>query len=90
MIRLSSDLFRLTTGHYIIDRVGFHNIRNRQQAGLIVMSLKNGIKPSFEAQLRDLNPMHDAILVMVNMGYREKTIEVRTVAGFQFHSMNMI
>jgi hypothetical protein len=54
------------------------------------MSLKNGIKPSFEAQLRDLNPMHDAILVMVNMGYREKTIEVRTVAGFQFHSMNMI
>jgi len=88
MIRKSSPLFRLTTGQDIIDRIGFHNIGSPQQAGLIVMSLDDGINMDSDAQLADLDPMYEAIVVVVNSGYEEKSIAVRTATGFQLHMMH--
>lgn len=84
-IRQSSRLFKLTTGQDIIERVGFHNIGDRQQAGLIVMSIDDGINADLETQLADLDPRYDAVAIVVNSGYEEKSIEVRTAAGFELH-----
>ena len=88
MIRQSSSLFRLTSGQDIIDRVGFHNLGDRQQAGLIVMSIDDGIDPDSATELADLDPMHDAVVIVLNTGYEEKSIEVRTAAGFMLHSIH--
>ncbi|MBF7072684.1 pullulanase-type alpha-1,6-glucosidase [Glaciecola sp. MH2013] len=87
-IRSGSKLFRLTTAEDIKQRLGFHNIGARQQQGLIVMSLDDGITPDSAVELDDLDPMHDAIVVVVNTGYEEKSIEVLTATGFELHSVH--
>jgi pullulanase-type alpha-1,6-glucosidase len=86
-IRSSSKLFRLTTAEDIKARIGFHNIGSRQQQGLIVMSLDDGVTPNSDVMLEDLDPMHDAIVVVVNTGYEEKSIEVLTASGFELHDI---
>ncbi|CAM5181219.1 alpha-1,6-glucosidase domain-containing protein [Alishewanella longhuensis] len=78
-IRSSSPLFRLTTGQAVIDRVGFHNIGRTQQQGVIVMSIDDGIG------LTDLDPQHDAIVVMINGTNQEQSHTVPTAAGFDLH-----
>ncbi|GGW88054.1 alpha-1,6-glucosidase domain-containing protein [Alteromonas halophila] len=88
-IRRDSPLFRLTTGQAIIDRVGFHNIGRRQQPGLIAMSIDDGVSPDSETTLDDLDPMNDAIMVVVNSGYEEKSITVNTATGFELHMTHM-
>ncbi|MDO6422136.1 pullulanase-type alpha-1,6-glucosidase [Saccharophagus degradans] len=80
-IRKSSPLFRLTTSADIIDRVGFHNIGNRQQQGLIVMSIDDG------TGLTDLDPANDAIVVVINGTNESQSHTVATAAGFQLHSI---
>ncbi|MGQ8363911.1 alpha-1,6-glucosidase domain-containing protein [Glaciecola sp. 1036] len=85
-IRKDSPLFRLTTGDAIKARVGFHNLGDRQQQGLIAMSLDDGITEGAETQLDDLDPQYDAIMVVVNTGYDEKSITVATAAGFELHT----
>ncbi|WP_100657488.1 pullulanase-type alpha-1,6-glucosidase [Alteromonas flava] len=87
-IRKSSSLFRLTTAQDIIQRLGFHNIGSRQQQGLILMSLDDGITPDSDIMLTDIDPMHDAIVVAVNSGYEEKSITVNTATGFELHSIH--
>jgi pullulanase-type alpha-1,6-glucosidase len=87
-IRSSSPLFRLTTSEDIINRVGFHNLGDRQQQGLIVMSLDDGIVEGAETQLIDLDSMYDAVVVVMNSGYEEKSIEVATAANFELHSIH--
>lgn len=83
-IRSTSKLFRLTTAEDIIDRVGFHNLGARQQQNLVAMSIDDGIAP--EGQTRaDLDPMNDAIVVLINSGTEEKSIEINTAAGFSLH-----
>lgn len=84
-IRSDSRLFRLTSAEDIKARVGFHNIGNRQQQGLIAMSIDDGINEGMETQLEDLDPNYDAIMVVVNTGYQEKSVEVLTAAGFELH-----
>ncbi|WP_395343976.1 alpha-1,6-glucosidase domain-containing protein [Ningiella sp. W23] len=90
-IRASSPLLRLTTADDIIDRLGFHNLGEDQQQGLIVMSLDDGLvldemgEPA-EQQRADLDPMVDAMVVVVNSGYEEKSIDVMTASGFELHS----
>jgi pullulanase-type alpha-1,6-glucosidase len=86
-IRSSSPLFRLTTAQDIKDRVGFHNLGTRQQAGLIAMSLDDGITPDSDLMLDDLDANYDAMMVVINSGYEEKSIEVLTAAGFELHPM---
>lgn len=80
-IRASSPLFRLTTGQEVIDRVGFHNIGKRQQQGLIVMSIDDGIG------LTDLDPMNDAIVVVINGSTEEQSHTVATASGFELHAI---
>lgn len=84
-IRTTSPLFRLTTAEAIKQRVGFHNLGKNQQAGLIAMSLDDGFNESDETPLADLDPSVDAMMVVINTGYSEKTIEVATASGFQLH-----
>jgi len=86
-IRADSKLFRLTTAQDIKDRVGFHNIGSRQQQGLIVMSLDDGVTPNSDVLLADLDPKYDALVIAINTGYEEKSIEVLTATGFELHSM---
>ena len=69
-IRMTSPLFRLTTAEDIIDRIGFHNIGERQQRGLIAMS-DDGISENSEVPRQDLDIMNDAVMVLVNTGYEE-------------------
>ncbi|MBU3022038.1 alpha-1,6-glucosidase domain-containing protein [Aestuariibacter sp. A3R04] len=86
-IRMSSPLFRLTTAEDIIDRVGFHNIGSRQQKGLIAMSIDDGVAPDSEESRTDLDMMNDAVMVLVNTGYEEKSITVNTATGFMLHGI---
>ena len=88
-IRMSSPLFRLTTGADIIDRIGFHNLGARQQRGLIAMSIDDGVAGEGEEPRADLDMMNDAIMVLVNTGYEEKSITVNTATGFSLHATQM-
>lgn len=80
-IRTGSPLFRLSTGQDVIDRVGFHNIGQRQTQGLIVMSIDDG------TGLVDLDPAVDAIVVVINGSGSEQSAAVNTAAGFELHSI---
>ena len=84
-IRTDSKLFRLTTADDIKQRVGFHNIGSSQQQGLIAMSIDDGANPDSDLVLADLDSENDAIMVVINSGYEEKSIEVLTAAGFELH-----
>ena len=82
-IRTSSPLFRLTTMDDIIARVGFHNLGTNQQAGLIAMSIDDG------TGLTDLDPANDALMVVINTGYDERSVTVNTATGFELHMTQM-
>uniref|UniRef100_UPI0030F4B091 alpha-1,6-glucosidase domain-containing protein n=1 Tax=Paraglaciecola sp. TaxID=1920173 RepID=UPI0030F4B091 len=86
-IRSTSALFRLTTGTDVIDRVGFHNIGKRQTQGLIVMSIDDGISVDETMPRADLDPMVDAIVVVVNSSYVEQSHTVATASGFELHAI---
>ncbi|MDT0594460.1 alpha-1,6-glucosidase domain-containing protein [Glaciecola petra] len=88
-IRSASSLFRLTTADEIKNRVGFHNLGARQQQGLIAMSIDDGINGEDSVALDDLDMNYDALMVVINSGYEEKSIEVMTAAGFELHPMLM-
>ncbi len=78
-IRSASKLFRLTTEADVLARVGFHNLGSRQTQGLIVMSIDDGIG------VDDLDPMNDAIVVVVNASDNEESHTIPTAAGFELH-----
>ena len=84
-IRQTSELFRLTTAEEIMQRVGFHNLGTRQQVGLIAMSIDDGYNSEAETPLTDIDANYDAVMVMVNTGYEEKTLSVNTASGFMLH-----
>ncbi|MAD16757.1 MAG: pullulanase [Alteromonadaceae bacterium] len=94
-IRSSSALFRLTTANDIIDRIGFHNIGARQTQGLIVMSIDDGIAADNgeagenQTQRADIDPMADALVVIVNSSSEQQTHGVPTAQGFELHSVLM-
>lgn len=79
-MRRDSKLFRLTTADDIIARVGFHNIGVNQTTGLIVMSIDDGL------DLADLDPLSDAVVVMVNGSSNEQSHTVITATGFELHA----
>jgi len=78
-IRKSSNLFRLTTGQDVMARVGFHNIGKTLTPGLIVMSIDDG------AGLTDLDPDHDAVVVIINGTSEQLSHKVPTAKGFELH-----
>ncbi len=86
-IRDGSKLFRLTTAQDIFDRVGFHNVGKNQTPGLIVMSIDDGVGPDAENPFADIDPMVDAIVVVINATEGELSHTVPTAAGFELHSI---
>jgi pullulanase len=84
-IRSRSSLFRLTTGADIIERIGFHNIGKHQIQGLIVMSIDDGLSWDVDQPRADIDPMLDAVVVIVNSSYEEQSHTVPTAAGFELH-----
>ncbi len=76
-IRRDSKLFRLTTADDVIARVGFHNIGSRQQQGVIVMSIDDGL------DFPDLDPASDALVVMINGTADEQNHTIPTASGFE-------
>jgi len=88
-IRSSSSLFRLTTGADIIDRIGFHNIGKGQTQGLIVMSIDDGTATTDESPRADIDPMVDAIVVIVNSSNKEQTHGIASAQGFELHQVLM-
>jgi pullulanase len=78
-IRQGSKLFRLTTAQDIIDRVGFHNIGKNQKQGVIVMSIDDGVGQT------DIDPLVDAIVVMVNGSAQAQSHTIATANGFKLH-----
>ncbi|HEX5794043.1 MAG TPA: alpha-1,6-glucosidase domain-containing protein, partial [Rheinheimera sp.] len=78
-IRSGSPLFRLATAQDVMDRVGFHNIGKNQKQGLIVMSIDDGVG------LTDLDPLYDALVVVINGTAQEQAHTVPTAAGFDLH-----
>ena len=83
-IRMTSPLFRLTTAEDIIDRIGFHNIGERQQRGLIAMSIDDGISENSEVPRQDLDMMNDAVMVDLRNIYNPDEM---VAAGFDYHSI---
>lgn len=86
-IRSTSNLFRLTTGQDIMQRVGFHNLGSNQQLGLIVASIDDGVTPDSEVVLADLDPNLDAIVIVVNATSQALSQNVPTATGFSLHQV---
>lgn len=51
------------------------------------MSIDDGINVEVEMLLVDLDVNYDVVMVVVNIGYEEKFIEVNMVIGFMFYSV---
>lgn len=79
-IRAGSALFRLTSADDIKARVGFHNLGRNPVPGLIAMSIDDGMG------LTDLDPMVDAMMVMINATGSEQSLRVNTATGFNLHT----
>ncbi len=78
-IRQGTKLFRLNTGEQIKQRIGFHNVGGDQTAGLIVMSIDDGVG------VEDIDPLYDAVIVVINTTDSEMSHTVPTAAGFTLH-----
>ena len=76
-IRSASPLFRLTTQQDVINSVGFHNVGENQQHGLIVMSIDDG------EGLVDLDTAVDAVVVVINATQQALSHTVLTATGFE-------
>lgn len=72
--RASSPLFRLRDAAAVHERVRFHNTGVEQLPGLIVMTIddRDGV---------DLDPGHEAVLVVINAAPQRRTVDVRGFAG---------
>ncbi|MBX2859542.1 MAG: DUF3372 domain-containing protein [Cellvibrionaceae bacterium] len=80
-IRKASPLFRLTTASDVINRIGFHNIGEAQQQGLIVMSIDDGVG------LTDLDVRNDAIVVVINGTGEAQSHTIATASNFELHTI---
>ena len=78
-IRSSSCLFRLTEGEQVRERIKFHNTGSGQVQGLIVMSLNDG------EGLPDLDPKHDALVVVINASESEQSYFIEGADSFELH-----
>ncbi|WP_165313757.1 pullulanase-type alpha-1,6-glucosidase [Vibrio ziniensis] len=81
-IRTSSELFRLDTAQEVMNRVDFHNVGKEQQSGLIVMSIDDGISAG-----QDLDPIYDAIVVIINASSDEQSFTVTGSSSFELHEI---
>lgn len=87
-IAKGSPLFSLQTAEQVIDRVGFQDGGKTQVAGLIVMSIDDGVGTvaGTESTARaDLDSAVDAIVVVINATAVSQSPTVKTAAGFTLH-----
>ena len=82
-IRMSSPLFRLTTGEQIIERVKFHNTGSDQQIGLIAMSIDD------QLPLTQLDEDVAQIMVIFNTSLDTKTLAFEHSEQFQLHRFQL-
>ncbi|MCW8108863.1 pullulanase-type alpha-1,6-glucosidase [Alteromonas ponticola] len=82
-IRQSSVLFRLPTQQDIIERLSFRNTGFEQQIGLIVMALDDGIG------VTDIDPLHDAIVVVVNGSSATVDVPLPQADQFKLHPVQV-
>ena len=84
-----SALFSLSSAAEVIDRVGFHNVGRGSQSNLIAMSIDDGagvVTNAEDTPRSDLDPNLDAVVVVFNGASEERSLRIRTAAGFQLHS----
>lgn len=88
-IASGSPLFSLQTADAVNDRVGFHDGGKTQVAGVIVMSIDDGVGTVGETGVAraDLDPNVDAIVVVINGTSSTQTPLVKTASGFVLHSI---
>lgn len=89
-IASGSPLFSLETAEQVIDRVGFHDGGKTQVAGLIVMSIDDGVGTvaGTDATARtDLDSSTDAVVVVINATATAQSPKVKTAAGFVLHQV---
>jgi len=89
-IASGSPLFSLQTAQDVIDRVGFHDGGKTQVAGLIVMSIDDGVGTvsGTDATARaDLDAEVDAVVVVINGTGVAQSPKVKTAAGFTLHQI---
>ncbi|WLD58619.1 pullulanase-type alpha-1,6-glucosidase [Salinispirillum sp. LH 10-3-1] len=77
-IRASSKLFRLSSAADVRDRVRFHNTGSNQIQGLIVKSINDGLG------LTDIDPDHDAVVVLFNASGSAQSYSVAEAVGQGF------
>lgn len=83
-IRTSSALFSLATASEVQARVDFRNTGTDSIAGVIVMSIDDGVSAG-----TDLDPAVDAIITIINATDAEQDILVAGTSGFVLHSALM-
>lgn len=87
-IASGSPLFSLQTAEEVMDRVGFHDGGKTQVAGLIVMSIDDGVGTvaGTSTARADLDTNVDAIVVVINGSNASKSTTINTSTGFVLHS----
>ncbi|WP_051201935.1 pullulanase-type alpha-1,6-glucosidase [Ferrimonas senticii] len=78
-IRASSALFALADKTTVMSRVDFHNTGADQLAGVIAMSIDDGLGVS------DLDPLVDALMVIINARPQAVTLLADKASGFSLH-----
>ena len=89
-IAQGSPLFSLASAEEVIDRVGFHNVGREAKSNLIAMSLDDGVgvvTGTEDTQRTDLDPDHDAIVVVFNGASEAQSLTIRTATGFALHAV---
>ena len=84
-IRKSSPLFRLRTKDDVMKRVDFKNAGSAQVPGVVVMTITDGA--CGVANLPDLDPARDALVVIVNPDKVAHTMTVAGASGFTLHTV---
>lgn len=87
-IASGSPLFSLQTATEVMDRVGFHDGGKSQVAGLIVMSIDDGMGmvDGTTTARADLDPTVNAVVVVINGTASAQNAMVKTASGFVLHS----
>ena len=84
----ASPLFSLGSAAEVMDRVGFPNVGRGAMPNLIAMSIDDGagtVTNTDDTPRADLDPNHDAVVVVFNGGAEEQTVRIRTATGFALH-----
>jgi len=89
-IAQGSPLFSLISAEEVIDRVGFHNVGREAAGNLIAMSIDDGVgvvTNTTDTARADLDPDHDAVVVVFNGASEAQSITIRTATGFALHGV---